>query len=270
MNMKHAQQIRSEVVATKGRIEHEGRSSIRLNKYISNTGYCSRREADRYIEQGQVNINGCMAQIGDKVYPQQQVIVAGTPIHPKESFMYIALYKPIGITCTTDRTIENNIVDYLNHTETVFPIGRLDKETSGLILMTNDGDVVNKILRSSFQHEKEYIVQVDKDIKSSFIKKIKMGVNIYNPVTNAYQVTNPCTVKQLDTRRFSLILTQGLNRQIRRMCSALDYHVVMLERIRVMHITLATMRIGTWRYLTEEELEILNYALKQAPCDTNV
>lgn len=261
--MKHAHQIGKADIHATNIIEHEAKESIRLNKYISSSGYCSRREADRLIENGKVKIDGIHAKMGTKVFPYQSVVVDGFTIEPKTSFVYIALHKPIGITCTTDKSIEGNIVDYLNYKEPVFPIGRLDKDTSGLILMTNDGDIVNKILRSGYQHEKEYIVTVQKKIQEDFLKGIESGVNIYNPVNNIYQMTKPCIVRQLDAYSFSLILTQGLNRQIRRMCTAYDYQVVKLQRVRIMNIKLDNMASGAWRYITKEELMELNESMKK-------
>ena len=256
--MRHAHQTGEKEATESLIIEHEKKECIRLNKYISSSGFCSRREADRFIENGNVMIDGKVAEVGMKVFHNQEVFVNGVKIIPKQKFVYIALHKPIGITCTTDRKDPDNIVDYLNYKEPLFPIGRLDKDTSGLILMSNDGDVVNKILRSTYKHEKEYIVSVNADITPEFIKKIKSGVRIYNAVTNQYQMTKPCKVKKLDVRTFQLILTEGLNRQIRRMCTVLGYRVVKLKRIRVMNVELKDMEAGAWRYVTKEELQILN------------
>lgn len=261
--MKHAHQIGDKVAHNTKIIEHGEKDSIRLNKYISNSGYCSRREADRLIEKGMVKIDGVIAEMGSKVLSHQCVIVNGCIIEPKQSFVYIALHKPAGIICTTDQSIKGNIVEYLQYKEPVFPIGRLDRDTSGLILMTSDGDIVNKILRSSHQHEKEYMVTVNKKIDDSFIMGMAAGVKIYNPVNNSYQITEPCKIKQLSQREFRLILTQGLNRQIRRMCTAFDYQVVKLQRVRVMNVKLGTMSSGAWRYLTKDELFVMNEALKK-------
>lgn len=262
--MRHAHQIGDKKAVNTSIIEHEKRESIRLNKYISSSGYCSRREADRHIEEGSVRIDGMLAVVGTKVFPHQEVVVNGVKIVPKLEFVYLALHKPTGITCTTDRTDPDNIVDYLNYPEPLFPIGRLDKDTSGLILMTNDGDIVNKILRSTYHHEKEYIVNVNDAITSEFIEQIQSGVKIYNAVSNQYQMSKPCKVTKIDARTFYLILTEGLNRQIRRMCTALGFRVVKLERIRVMNIELSDMDVGAWRYLTKDELQVLNESLQKS------
>ena len=262
--MRHAHQVGEKEAVGTSIIQHEKKESIRLNKYISSSGYCSRREADRFIEDRKVMIDGSIAEVGTKVFEHQKVIVNGTPIVPKQKFIYIVLHKPTGITCTTNRTDPDNIVDYLNYKEPVFPIGRLDKDTSGLILMTNDGDIVNKILRSTYQHEKEYIVTVNGTITPAFIKRMQSGVKIYNAVTNKYQITKPCKVKKIDSRTFHLILTEGLNRQIRRMCTVLGFRVVKLKRIRVMNIKLEDMEVGAWRYVTKEELQILNNSIQKS------
>lgn len=262
--MRHAHQVGEKESVSTTIIEHEKKESIRLNKYISSSGYCSRREADRLIEDGNVIIDGAVAQIGTKVYDHQEVFVNGVKIVPKQEFVYIALHKPTGITCTTDLADPDNIVEYLNYKEPLFPIGRLDKDTSGLILMSNDGDIVNKILRSTYQHEKQYIVRVNADITSEFIESMQSGVKIYNAVSNQYQISKPCKVTKINPRTFNLILTEGLNRQIRRMCTALGFRVVKLERIRVMNIELKDMEVGAWRYLTKEELQILNQSLQKS------
>lgn len=259
--MKHAHQIGEKEVIATSIIEHEKKESVRLNKYISSSGYCSRREADRFIENGNVMIDGKIAEVGMQVLEHQEVFVNGVKIVPKKEFVYIVLHKPIGITCTTDPNDADNIVDYLNYKEPLFPIGRLDKDSSGLILMTNDGDIVNKILRSTFKHEKEYIVRVNTAITHEFIEKMQKGVKIYNAVTNQYQVTKPCKIKKIDSLTFRLILTEGLNRQIRRMCTVLGYRVIKLKRTRVMNIELKDMEAGAWRYVTREELEILNQSI---------
>lgn len=242
-------------------IQHEKHESVRLNKFISSSGFCSRREADRYIEQGLVKIDGEEAGLGTRVMDGQQVIVDGHEIETHKNFIYIVLHKPIGITCTTDTSIEGNIIDFMDYPATIFPIGRLDKESTGLILLTNDGDIVNKILRASNHHEKEYNVCVNKDITSEFMEGLRNGIQIYNPVTNAYQMTKPTKVVQHDDRRFTLILTEGLNRQIRRMCTAFDYQVNTLKRVRVMNICLGHLQVGQWRYVSVEELVELNKAL---------
>jgi len=208
--------------------------SISLNKYISETGFCSRREADKYIEQLRVTINGIEAKKGNRVQEGDIVLVDGEPIaKKKKSAVYIALNKPKGITCTTDVKDKTNIIDFVNFKSRIFPIGRLDKRSEGLIFLTNDGDIVNKILRAGNQHEKEYVVAVDKPITLDFIQKMRNGVRILGTVTQK------CFVKQEGPNRFRIILTQGLNRQIRRMCEALGYQVDSLKRIRIMNINLS-------------------------------
>src|SRR5690554_3897621 len=226
-------------------------TGIRINKAIADTGYCSRRQADDLIESGQVTINGIVATLGSRVQPGDQISIAGKPLTSKPKTVYLAFHKPVGITCTTDRKIAGNIIDYINYPERIFPIGRLDKPSEGLILLTNDGDIVNKILRASNNHEKEYIVSVDKPITQDFIDKMGNGVPILGTMTNK------CIVEQLNKRTFKIILTQGLNRQIRRMCEYFDYNVTALKRVRIMNILLDTP-VGEWRYLTEQELERLS------------
>ncbi|MGC9423932.1 23S rRNA pseudouridine(2604) synthase RluF [Vibrio sp.] len=224
----------------------------RLNKYISETGFCSRREADKLIEQGRVTINGEIPQMGTKVTEQDTVCIDGNPVGYKEKPIYIALNKPTGITCTTERDVPGNIVDFIGHSKRIFPIGRLDKPSDGLIFLTNDGDIVNKILRAGNNHEKEYVVRVNKPITEQFIHQMASGVNILDTVTL------PCKVTQETKYAFRIVLTQGLNRQIRRMCEALGYEVFKLRRVRIMNITLEGIPNGQWRYLTEAEVnEIL-------------
>lgn len=229
---------------------------IRLNKYISESGFCSRREADRLIDQGVVYINNKKAEVGSKVLPNDVVKVKNKIIEPKKKKIYIAFNKPIGITCTTDRTIKGNIIDYINYPERIFHIGRLDKPSQGLIFLTNDGDIVNKILRAGNNHEKEYLVTVDKPITNEFIKKMSSGVPILNTVTKK------CKVKKESKYVFRIILTQGLNRQIRRMCDYCGYNVQKLERIRIMNVTLEGLPIGKWRYLTNTEINTINNLVK--------
>jgi 23S rRNA pseudouridine2604 synthase len=224
----------------------------RLNKYISDTGVCSRREADKLIEQGRVKINGVVAVLGTKVLPGDKVEVDGKPVRSKEQPLYIAFNKPIGITCTTDLKDKDNIIDYINHPKRIFPIGRLDKPSEGLIFLTNDGDIVNKILRAGNNHEKEYVVTVDKSITPEFIRKMSEGVPILDTVTRK------CVVKQEGPAKFRITLTQGLNRQIRRMCEYLGYNVIKLKRVRIMNIDLGALRPGEWRYLTEPEIAEIN------------
>ncbi|MBU2895735.1 23S rRNA pseudouridine(2604) synthase RluF [Vibrio hepatarius] len=222
----------------------------RLNKFISETGFCSRREADRLIEQGRVTINGQIPEMGTKVLQGDDVCVDGKPISAAtERPVYIALNKPTGITCTTERNIAGNIVDFIGHKKRIFPIGRLDKPSDGLIFLTNDGDIVNKILRAGNNHEKEYVVRVNKPITEQFIKKMSSGVDILDTTTL------PCQVTKETKFSFRIVLTQGLNRQIRRMCEALDYEVFKLRRVRIMNISLDGIPNGQWRYLTDGEVK---------------
>lgn len=227
---------------------------MRINNYISSTGLCSRRQADELIKQGRVKINSNIATIGQKVYPEDRVEVNGKLLKLEKTNIYIALNKPTGITCTTERHIKGNIIDFVNHPERIFPIGRLDKESEGLILLTNDGSIVNEILTNENNNEKDYIVTVNKVITPSFIKGMSNGVKIYNPVKNEYTVTNQCKVEKINAKTFKITLTQGLNRQIRRMCTHFGYKVVKLKRIRIMNIKLGKLPVGRWRNLTEEEL----------------
>ena len=233
-------------------IVHDTKDSIRINKFISDSGYCSRREADRLIESGRVTVDGVKAVIGTKVSTYQEVYVDKKLINEKEKPIYIALNKPVGITCTTEPWIKGNIVDFVGHPKRIFHIGRLDKDSEGLIFLTNDGDIVNKILRAENNHEKEYIVTVDKPISRNFIENMSSGVNILDTITKK------CKVTREGTYVFRIILTQGLNRQIRRMCSALGYNVVKLQRIRIMNVTLHNLPLGKWRYLTPSELITIN------------
>lgn len=228
---------------------------ISINKYISDTGFCSRREADKYIEQGRVTINDNIASKGNRVQDGDVVEVDGEPLKKKKATIYIALNKPKGITCTTDQKDKSNIIDYVNHSSRIFPIGRLDKLSEGLIFLTNDGDIVNKILRAGNQHEKEYIVTVDKPVTLEFIKTMRSGVRILGVYTKK------CFVQQEGSNRFRIILTQGLNRQIRRMCEALGYKVEALKRTRIMSLTLKDLPVGKWRYFTKDEIEVLNSML---------
>jgi 23S rRNA pseudouridine2604 synthase len=227
-----------------------------LNKYISETGFCSRREADKYIEQLRVTINGVEAMKGNRVGENDVVLVDGEPIKKKKTAVYLALNKPKGVTCTTDLKDKTNIIDFVNFKTRIFPIGRLDKRSEGLIFLTNDGDIVNKILRAGNRHEKEYIVSVDKPITPDFIPKMRNGVRILGTVTQK------CFVKQEGSNRFKIILTQGLNRQIRRMCEALGYNVESLKRTRIMNLSLSGLPPGKWRYFTPAEINTINQMLK--------
>ena len=232
-------------------------NSISLNKYVSQTGICSRREADKWIDAGRIKINGKKAQKGNRVGDNDKVTVDGKPLKNKPKPVYIALNKPPGITSTTDRKDRDNIIDFVGHSKRIFPIGRLDKASSGLILMTNDGDIVNKILRVENQHDKEYIVTVDRPISQHFIKKMSSGIPILGTVTKK------CVVQKIGKSRFKIILTQGLNRQIRRMCEHLDYNVLTLKRVRIMNIQLDGIKVGSWRNLTSKELSVLKGKLKK-------
>ncbi|UZH54368.1 23S rRNA pseudouridine(2604) synthase RluF [Salinimicrobium tongyeongense] len=224
----------------------------RLNKYLSEVGYCSRRKADALIEQGRVTINGEVPEMGTKVSPEDEVRVNGELIvPPKKENVYLAFNKPIGIVCTTNPAEKKNIIDYINFPTRIFPIGRLDKPSEGLILLTDDGDIVNKILRARNNHEKEYIVTVDRLITPDFIKRMSSGIPILDTVTR------DCEVEQLSKFVFRIILTQGLNRQIRRMCEYLGYEVVKLKRIRIMNIKL-DVPVGQYRHITPKELEELD------------
>ena len=230
---------------------------MRLNKFISSTGLYSRRKADELIKDKRVSVNGKTAIIGQDVNENDKVYVDGKPLEINENNVYIILNKPRGITCTTERHIEGNIIDFVNHTERIFPVGRLDKDSEGLIILTNDGDIVNKILREGNDKKKEYIVTVNKSITSNFIRSMSEGVKIYNPVKNEYTVTQKCDVSKINDRAFKIILSQGLNRQIRRMCTALEYKVINLKRIKIMDLTLEGLNTGEWRNLTSQEIENL-------------
>ena len=227
-------------------------NSVSLNKYISSTGICSRREADRFIEEGLVKINGTVAQKGNRVFPGDQVLLKGKSLKAKPPALYLAFNKPAGIVCTTDPRERQNIVNFINHPQRLFPIGRLDKPSQGLIFLTNDGDIVNKILRAGNQHEKEYIVTVDQPINPRFLQRMSQGVPILGTVTQ------PCQVDQIDKATFRIILTQGLNRQIRRMCEYLGYEVTQLKRIRIMNVDLAGLQTGQWRELSSHEIKGIN------------
>lgn len=234
---------------------------MRINKFLSEAGIVSRRGADQWIEAGRVTINGSPAELGSRVAEGDVVKVDGKVVETEEQLVYIALNKPVGITSTTERHVEGNVVDYINHPLRIFHIGRLDKDSDGLLLLTNDGDIVNEILREEHGHEKEYIVTVDHAITDQFLNNMATGVKILGTVTK------PCKVKKLGPRTFNITLTQGLNRQIRRMCAALGYHVKRLQRTRILNIKLGDLPIGEWRDLTETELkelfEILDYKPKR-------
>ncbi|SEG27465.1 23S rRNA pseudouridine(2604) synthase RluF [Paenibacillus sp. UNC499MF] len=224
---------------------------MRINKFISETGICSRRKADELVQAGRVTINGAPAELGSTAEPGDDVRIDGKPLGTKKKPVYIALNKPVGITCTTERHIQGNIVDFVRHPERIFPIGRLDKDSEGLILMTNDGDIVNKILRAENNHEKEYIVTVNQPITNSFVQGMSTGVRILGTKTK------PCKVTRINDHTFRIILTQGLNRQIRRMCQAFGYQVHRLQRVRIMNVKLDGLPKGKWRDLSESEFSRL-------------
>ncbi|ADT70554.1 23S rRNA pseudouridine(2604) synthase RluF [Pseudoalteromonas sp. APC 3356] len=224
----------------------------RLNKFISETGFCSRREADKYIEQGRVTVNGELPEMGVKVAQSDVVLVDGKQLKAPPKRVYIAYNKPVGITCTTERKIQSNIVKAVNYPERIFPIGRLDRPSEGLIFLTNEGDIVNKILRAGNNHEKEYVVTVDKPLNRQFVNKMANGIPILDTVTKK------CKVTQTGAQQFSIILTQGLNRQIRRMCEYLGYEVVTLKRVRIMNVTLKGLKVGQWRHLSDAEMAVIN------------
>lgn len=232
--------------------------SKRLNKAISETGYCSRRGADKLIEEGKVKVNGKLPELGTKVTTNDVISVNGTIITKEVENVYLAFNKPIGITCTTELHIKNNIIDYINYPERIFPIGRLDKPSEGLIFLTNDGDIVNKILRSKNSHEKEYIVTVNRPIANDFIEKMSNGIPILDTVTDK------CKVTKIDNTTFNIVLTQGLNRQIRRMCDYLGYEVKTLKRIRIMNISLTNLKVGEYRSFTEKELQELKNLIEDS------
>ncbi|MBK9353256.1 MAG: 23S rRNA pseudouridine(2604) synthase RluF [Bacteroidetes bacterium] len=226
---------------------------IQINKFVSNSGYCSRREADKLVEEGRVTINGNVALASNRVKRGDKVAVDDEYIKNKKSdFLYIVFNKPTGITSTTDPSDKSNIIYFINHPKRIFPIGRLDKDSEGLILLTDDGDIVNKILRAGNRHEKEYVVTVDKPITGDFLRNMSNGVKILETITQ------PCRIRQVGNKKFHIILTQGLNRQIRRMCEALHYKVESLKRIRIMHISLENLPVGKWRKLLPQELAELN------------
>ncbi len=225
--------------------------TINVNKFISDSGLCSRREADELIRQGKVTINGQVAALGNRVTAADEVLVNGKPIQQREQTVYLAFHKPVGITCTTDQSIEDNIIDYIGYPNRIFPVGRLDKMSEGLIFLTNDGDIVNKILRAANNHEKEYVVNVDQPVTTDFVQKMSNGVPILDTLTRK------CKVVKEGPFTFRIVLTQGLNRQIRRMCEYLGFRVTRLRRVRIMHVNLGTLPVGKWRYLDAIEVKEL-------------
>jgi 23S rRNA pseudouridine2604 synthase len=236
----------------------QNEEGIQINKYISNSGFCSRREAEKLIEQARVTINDEMVLLTARVFPGDVVAIDGEKIKNKQKPIYIALNKPVGVTSTTDETDKSNIIRFMNHPKRIFPVGRLDKDSEGLILLTNDGDIVNKILRAGNNNEKEYVVSVDKELTTEMIRQMGNGVKILG------ERTKSCYIRQEAPRRFRIILKQGLNRQIRRMCAEFGYKVKDLKRIRIMHIQLGNLAVGKWRYLTPAEIEQLDRLLEKA------
>ena len=233
-------------------------NGVRINKFLGDAGVCSRREADTWIAEGKVMIDGVIAQMGSRVFANQKVTLNGKEVKKLEEQVLIAFYKPQGIVCTTDTREPNNVIDFLNYGKRIYPIGRLDKDSEGLLLLTNDGDIVNKILRAGNHHEKEYLVTVNKQITPEFLKGMASGVPILDTVTK------PCIIEQTGKNSFKIILTQGLNRQIRRMCEYFDYRVLTLKRVRIMHIQLGHLKPGTYRNLTQGELARLQEVLKHS------
>lgn len=249
---------------TKSMIENNITDEIRLNKYLSDSGVCSRREADRFIEEGKVKVDGQVAIMGTRIKKGQVVTLNGKTIEKDEKLVLIAYNKPCGIVCTTDRREPDNIVDYINYGKRIYPIGRLDKDSEGLILLTNTGEIVNKILRAGNNHEKEYIVTVNKPITTEFLKGMASGVPILDTITK------PCQIKALDKFVFQIILTQGLNRQIRRMCEYFGYKVLELKRVRIMNINLGRLKVGDYRNVTESEIKELNRLIKESSNDIQI
>ena len=233
-------------------------NSTSLNKFISDSGFCSRREADVIIKAGRVTINGVVASSGNRVADGNEVLLDGKEISTKPKEVYIALNKPIGITCTTDMRVGGNIIEFMDYNERIFPIGRLDKPSEGLILLTNDGDIVNKILRASNNHEKEYIVEVNKPVSKDFL--LKMGDGVLLPELET--TTRKCKIERIGKFKFKIILTQGLNRQIRRMCENLGYRVLSLKRVRIMNIKIDQLATGNWRHLSHQEMKQLDNLLE--------
>ena len=223
----------------------------RLNKFISETGICSRRGADKLIEEGKVLVNGEIPELGSRVDETDIITIDGNPLTQKEKYVYLAFNKPIGITCTTEKKVKGNIVDYINYPKRIYPIGRLDKPSEGLIFLTNHGDIINKILRAGNNHEKEYIVLVDKPVTHDFITRMGNGVPVLNTISKK------CEVTKTDKNEFKIILTQGLNRQIRRMCAHFGYKVTQLKRVRIMNVNMEKLPVGKWRDLTQKELDII-------------
>jgi 23S rRNA pseudouridine2604 synthase len=231
-------------------------NSESINKFISSKGLCSRREADKWIDQGRIMINGAIAKKGNRVSPGDLVAIDGKVLDEKPEAVYMLFNKPAGVTSTTDLKDKTNIIDYINFPQRIFPIGRLDKDSTGLIMLTNNGDIVNRILREENYHEKEYIVSVNAPIDEKFISRMS------KPIPMLGKMTNPCVIRQIDRYTFNIILTQGFNRQIRRMCTYCGYEVLALKRVRIMHMSLGKLKEGEWRFLTEGELKELMDQIK--------
>lgn len=234
-------------------------AGIRINRYISSSGFCSRRKADEYVADGVVTVDDIPAVAGTRVLAGQVVRVDGAPLFPDEDYVYIALHKPLGITCTSDKSDKDNVIDYLHFDKRIYPIGRLDKTSTGLLLLTNDGSIVNKILRAEGRHEKEYLVEVDKPVTPEFLSSMQKGVPILE------RITMPCKTQQTGSHTFRIILMQGLNRQIRRMCEYHDYQVRRLKRTRILNIDLGNLPLGEWRSLTFKEVRDLKALVEHPP-----
>ena len=240
----------------------ENENGIRINKYLSEAGVCSRREADKKVEAGEVTIDGVVAVMGDRIFPGQEVRVAGQVVQSNEPFVLLLVNKPIGIVCTLEKREKDNIINFLNYPHRIYPVGRLDKDSSGLLLMTNQGDILNKILRAGNAHEKEYIVSVNKEITEEFLEGMRNGVPILDTVTRK------CVVEKIDKRKFKIILTQGLNRQIRRMCEYFNYRVVALKRVRIMNLKLGNLPVGKYREITPKEWADLQKMIEHSSSET--
>lgn len=234
-----------------GQLMEQKAEKKRLNKYISETGVCSRRGADKLIEEGRIRVNGKIPELGTRVDDNDEITLDGKPIKEKEKFVYLAFNKPVGITCTTEKNVDGNIIDYINYPQRIYPIGRLDKPSEGLIFLTNHGDIINMILRAGNNHEKEYEVSVDQPITDDFINRMSNGIPVLDTITKN------CKVTRISKYTFNIILTQGLNRQIRRMCAHLGYKVTRLKRTRIMNVELENLTIGKWRNLTPVELDTI-------------
>lgn len=232
---------------------------MRLNQFISSSGFCSRRRADIYIKEQKVTVNGGLITLGHMIRNGDRVEVDGVLISAKENNIYIMLNKPPGVTCTSADNIEGNIIEFVNYPERIFPVGRLDKQSEGLILLTDDGSIVNELLREENNQEKDYVVTVDREITQAFTEAMAVGVSIYNPRKKENTITKPCKVVQLDDYCFKITLSQGLNRQIRRMCRRFQYTVTKLKRVRIKSIELGQLELGDWRYLTDEEVNGLKH-----------